>query len=528
MSYMLADNATAMVKAAEFALKSGDLESALRIAKEALKQDPNNAEAASLLEAAKKLAASQTETVPAGKFMQTVAGDPFSSPTPAASEDPFAPATPALATPALATPARLAPQAPADNIVVPDLAGPAGRVAPLPPASPTFDAFQNAPTPSLLDETLNAGDLLGEQLARDRARSQAIEADVRESIREASERMRIDPSSASNVVLGLKLLLERIDNFTDTDPSLRAQMRSQVSTALQIAAYNEARFNERIGHSESIRAQADQATRLLLETSRQDEALKQLVEQFNYLMVEQRYLEASKDVAPEISRMTPGTALDNLARVESSFASNEALVREAFAAREQGVIDAFRGVEESAIPFDGNPPVIYPSPEVWQALSARRKERYAATSLGVDNESEQRISAALKRTVNDIAYNAVPLQQVISGLADDMNIPMHLKADEIELGGVAQVDSPITFTSPPITLRSVLRIILEPLELTYVIENETLQITTKEDANDKPINRVYPVGDLVFPIMSGGGMMGGMCGGMGGMGGGMGGMGGGM
>ncbi|MEZ6077422.1 MAG: hypothetical protein R3C56_17650 [Pirellulaceae bacterium] len=74
-----------------------------------------------------------------------------------------------------------------------------------------------------------------------------------------------------------------------------------------------------------------------------------------------------------------------------------------------------------------------------------------------------------------------------------------------------------------------LRIILEPLELTYVIEDETLKITTKEDANDKPINRVYPVGDLVVPIMSGGGMMGGMGGMMGGMGGGMmGGMGGGM
>ena len=53
MSYMLADNATAMVKAGQFALKSGDVASARRIAEEALKQDPNNAEAASLLEAAK-------------------------------------------------------------------------------------------------------------------------------------------------------------------------------------------------------------------------------------------------------------------------------------------------------------------------------------------------------------------------------------------------------------------------------------------------------------------------------------------
>ncbi|MCA9158915.1 MAG: hypothetical protein KDA72_11340, partial [Planctomycetales bacterium] len=253
MSYMLADNATAMVKAGQFALKSGDLESAQRIAKEALKQDPNNAEAAALLEAAKRVAESQSATVPAGKFTQTAAGT-------------------------------------AGNVVPQD-----------PAAAPALDSPQRQsppPTPSLLDDTLNAGDLLSDQLARDRARAQAIETEVRQSIRNASERMRLDPSSATEVVLGLKLLLERIDNFTDTEPALRAQLRSLVSSELEVAASNEARFNERVSQSEAIRAQADQATRLLREINRNDEGLKQLVEQFNFLMAEQRYLEASKDVAP--------------------------------------------------------------------------------------------------------------------------------------------------------------------------------------------------------------------------------------
>ena len=45
-----------MVKSGQFALKSGEVESAIRIAEEALKSDPNNAEAVSLLNAAKKAA----------------------------------------------------------------------------------------------------------------------------------------------------------------------------------------------------------------------------------------------------------------------------------------------------------------------------------------------------------------------------------------------------------------------------------------------------------------------------------------
>jgi len=65
------------------------------------------------------------------------------------------------------------------------------------------------------------------------------------------------------------------------------------------------------------------------------------------------------------------------------------------------------------------------------------------------------------------------------------------------------------------------------LNLTYVIEDEVMKITSKKDSAN--VVRIYPVGDLVIPIMPAGmGGMGGMGGGMGGMGGGMGGMGGGM
>ena len=80
-------------------------------------------------------------------------------------------------------------------------------------------------------------------------------------------------------------------------------------------------------------------------------------------------------------------------------------------------------------------------------------------------------------------------------------------------------------------------LLLEPVQLTYVIENEVMKITTTQAAGDKLSTRVYPVGDLVIPIitpragMGGMGMMGGMGGMRGGMGGGMmavGGMGGGM
>ncbi len=78
--------------------------------------------------------------------------------------------------------------------------------------------------------------------------------------------------------------------------------------------------------------------------------------------------------------------------------------------------------------------------------------------------------------------------------------------------------------------------LLRELDLTYVIKDEMLWITTVDQAEtpEMMVQKVYPVADLVIPVrsmgMMGGGMMGGgmMGGGM--MGGGMmgGGMGGGM
>ncbi len=85
-------------------------------------------------------------------------------------------------------------------------------------------------------------------------------------------------------------------------------------------------------------------------------------------------------------------------------------------------------------------------------------------------------------------------------------------------------------------------------DLTYIVKDEVLLITTQDKAETELVTKAYPVADLVIPIrsmmrggmmgggMMGGGMMGGMGGGMGGgmmggggMGGGMmGGMGGGM
>ena len=151
--------------------------------------------------------------------------------------------------------------------------------------------------------------------------------------------------------------------------------------------------------------------------------------------------------------------------------------------------------------------------------------------LKTQSPAEKKIRKALDSPTS-LEFTETPLNDVIDYLKDLHNIEIQVDNKALDEAGVAS-DTAITKSLKGISLRSALRLMLGPLELSYVIKDEVLLITTKEKAENELVTKVYPVADLVLPIrqsgmMGGFGGMGGMSGGMGGMmgGGGMGGMGG--
>ena len=94
----------------------------------------------------------------------------------------------------------------------------------------------------------------------------------------------------------------------------------------------------------------------------------------------------------------------------------------------------------------------------------------------------------------------------------DINVNFDLSVIE-EVGTDVDVEYS---ASGNIKLRSALKNLLEPHELTYWVSNESLVIGTEDEAENNLLMKTYSVGDLVIPPS------GGMGGGGGGMGGGMG------
>jgi hypothetical protein len=119
----------------------------------------------------------------------------------------------------------------------------------------------------------------------------------------------------------------------------------------------------------------------------------------------------------------------------------------------------------------------------------------AVEFLPLPTASEKRIAAEMDQpTVID--FQESPLQHVVNYLKDHHAIEIQLDDKALADAGI-DPETQLTKSLKGISLRSALHLLLAPLELTTVIEDEVLLITTREKASTLLVTRTYPVGDLV-------------------------------
>lgn len=115
-----------------------------------------------------------------------------------------------------------------------------------------------------------------------------------------------------------------------------------------------------------------------------------------------------------------------------------------------------------------------------------------------DGAANKRIEQVLAGQLHSTGLDYVeqPLSDVITALQDEYNIPILLDKAALEEAGLA-IDSPVTISLHNISLRSALKLMLRTLQLTWVIENEVLLITTQGEAKKHVETCAYNVHGLV-------------------------------
>lgn len=140
-------------------------------------------------------------------------------------------------------------------------------------------------------------------------------------------------------------------------------------------------------------------------------------------------------------------------------------------------------------------------------------ERAAAPDAQKDSEGREPVQNIAKKSPEEIEGNgaairkalltktkvdatAVPLEEFLNKLAGEHGLPLLIDKGAFADEGV-QLDHPVTLQLADVTLRSALALILDPLQLTWVIEDEVLKVTSAANAAERLETRVYDVRKLV-------------------------------
>lgn len=519
---MLAAQVDGLTDIAERAISVGDDKSAMRIANAVLRRDPGNLRAQTVQRVVRKggIAQRQAADLQDGTKVHRLAQQPEVLDAPPTLEGDFGgdlfgeevvDSQPAAAQPVEAQPEPAGQMIIGDSVVVqPQIVEESTGAA----GSQLLDQVieGNYPPASAVTD----GVFLSGVERRNNLFGQMLEKEVQTVITKARDQMTTAPDQA---IQELKLAMQNVENAPELLANVRASLVDRIETALREASRAAVFKTEIDRQREEAAAAARERMLLLNRLDQQREREKQLMARFNSLMDERRYAEAEEvaEIVADIDRdgVTPVAA--NLWAAHSRADYHNQVYR---AARAKGFIDTMLSVEMSSVPFSDQTPIVYPAAEVWQELTDRRLAKYGSVDIAGKGDAEIRINSALQGPLTSVGldFPETPLEEVIDFLRDEYNIPIQLDAAALDELGISP-DDPVDVNLNNVSLRSAMRIMLKPLDLTYIIEDEVLLITTEEYAETRLVVKVYPVGDLVIdktPLQVGGGGGGGFGGGGGG------------
>lgn len=346
--------------------------------------------------------------------------------------------------------------------------------------------------------------------------------EVQAALDQARKALSDDPKGA---IEQMKILLDTVTRTPDLAPAIRSELRDKIVAAIKEGEGKRVEIEQVRAKAEEAEAARIEKQRLSDEASIREEKVDQLVKRFGALLREHKEVEAVVDVVPEVREAAPDTVISSVVQANGQFrenaASNSNLMRE----RRRAYLLTMLQVEKSMIPFPDDPAIVYPDPEFWDRIT-RLREKYKAVDLAGTDEQDKKILEALESNAS-FDYSEQPLADFVDELSRKYGIDVSLDTEALESEGVTS-ESPITKKVSGTTLRKAMRRILDSLEgdVTFIIKNGELIITSKSKADEYLVTKVYNVGDLVVQIPQfsiGAAGLGGFGGGFGGGGGGAGG-----
>jgi general secretion pathway protein D len=339
----------------------------------------------------------------------------------------------------------------------------------------------------------NSGSPLEEIATRQQVVQQQLQRDVSNEQQAARQQSQTDPKGALN---RLQRLRDRVNN-AEVDAAAKKHYLTLVDRSVRelegyIEQYrSDIELEER---NQRVVADFERDQEMLIKTQDQ---LADMVNRFNTLMEERRY-EDAEIIAKQAREIAPDEPVVQNLVWKSRFARRVMADMAIKEAKEAGFVNAMLSVEEASTPYDDREPLVFGDRKAWQDLSNRRL-RMLERETRRRSPEEIEIQRNLQTKVS-VSFRDVPLQDVLKTLADLADVPLFIDPQGLAVEAVTS-DQPVTLElSREIPLKSALMLILQPLRLGYVVENDVLKITSEGARSSKVYAVVYNVADLVIPI----------------------------
>ena len=283
------------------------------------------------------------------------------------------------------------------------------------------------------------------------------------------------------------------------DPAVPEKVRNQLQQRIERARRDiEESTGKRRGELEMERKSAQVEARVTREKSQKvevDQRLAMLVEEYNSLVDAQRFPEAEA-VAKKAGQLAPDNPIVRQLLSQSRVIRRLDTQKSIEGQKRDGFMNVAEDVERSSTPFVG--PIEFPTTRDWEDLTKNRTRLQAegrARATPAELQIQKRMSVKVKASHRD-----QPLSAVLDSLAKQADVPIHLDMVGLEQEAVRS-DTPVTISlDQSISLKSALKLLLEPLHLDYVIKDEVLKVTSPRLVKGEVYSISYPVADLVIPI----------------------------
>ncbi len=226
-----------------------------------------------------------------------------------------------------------------------------------------------------------------------------------------------------------------------------------------------------------------------------DQRIAMLVEEYNTLIDQQRFPEAEA-IAKKAGELAPDNPVVRQLLAQSRVIRRLDAQQSIATDKQAGFMDVVEDVERSSAPFAG--PIEFPDTKDWRDLTKSRGELQAAAraqASPVEREIQRRLNTKVKP-----AYHDAPLAKVLEDLGAQADVAVHLDLAGLDEEAVRSDTSVTLALDQPISLKSALKLILEPLHLGYAIRDEVLKVTSPRLVRGDVYAVTYPVADLVLPV----------------------------